>query len=145
MTVPNGKAIDQNVRDASVVDRTTDKVKITYDVAKGAGGVSIHQFSGPFDEKDAGMVKRFGNASLFFAARDDAILLTFGEDGLPALQNVLAKMSEGSVPGSAVPIAAVGAWPTWPSWSTPRTTRSGGRLPRFIQARPRNAIASLWN
>jgi hypothetical protein len=105
--VPNGKDFDRHFRDTSVVAKLTDKLKLTYDVAKGADGTSIHQISGSFDENDAELVKRFGKASLFLSARADAILLSFGEDGLPALQGVLAKMSEPPGEASVAPIAAV--------------------------------------
>lgn len=105
--VPSGKDFDDHLRSTSVVAKPTDKLKLTFDVSKGPRGEPIHQLSGKFQDNDADLVKRFGNASLYMTARDDAILLSFGESGLQVLQDALAKLSAPSAPASAAPMTAI--------------------------------------
>ena len=98
MKVQQGREFERLVREAAAKIKPGENVKITFDTAKAADGTAIHQLSGPFDEKDADLVKRFGKASLFFAFRDDAILFCFGENGLAPLQKNLEGFSNPPAP-----------------------------------------------
>jgi hypothetical protein len=105
MTVQKGGEFERLVREAATTIKPEEKVKITFDVAKAADGTAIHQLSGPFDEKDADMAKHFGKASLFFAFRQDAVLFSFGESGLPPLRKAMEGFSNPPVPELDEPIA----------------------------------------
>ncbi len=105
ITVKNAREFERLLRDAVALGKLGENVKMTFDVAKAADGTPIHQMSGPIDEKDAGLAKRFGKASLFVAFRDDAILTSFGETGLEPLRQAIARFSDQKADGPADPIA----------------------------------------
>ncbi len=105
MTVQKGGEFERLVREAATTIKPDDKVKVTFDVAKAADGTAIHQMSGPFDEKDADLTKHFGKASLLFAFREDAILFSFGEDGLPPLRKAMAALSNPAASELDEPVA----------------------------------------
>jgi hypothetical protein len=135
LKVPNGREFDQHLRDLAVVTKPLDKVKVTYDIAKGPGGAAIHKLSGIFDENDARVVKRFGKPSVFLAARDDAILVAFGEDGLQALEDALAKLSEPSAPVSVAPMAAVARLASMVNFIDPQNPQVGQIVAQVYPAR----------
>src|SRR5205823_3263022 len=92
MRLQDGREFERLVREAAAKVKTSEGVKVAFDVAKAGDGTSIHQISGPFNEKDedaAKLVKHLGKASLFFAFRRDAILASFGEAGLAPLRRAL--------------------------------------------------------
>ncbi|MGP0062602.1 MAG: hypothetical protein ACLQGP_03230 [Isosphaeraceae bacterium] len=104
MSVPNAQDFLGLVRDSAGKVKLGDNVKMTFDVAKAADGTAIHQLSGPTVANDAGM-KKFGNASLFFAVRQGTFLYSFGEDGLEPLRQAIEKSKEALAAGPAQPIA----------------------------------------
>ncbi len=105
MTLQKGREFERLVREAATTIKPGENVKITFDVAKAADGTAIHQLSGPFDEKHADLAKHFGKASLCFAFREDAILFSFGENGLAPLQKTLEGFSSPPAPELDEPIA----------------------------------------
>jgi hypothetical protein len=107
LRVPNGREFERLFRDAAAQKRLGDNVTMTFDAAKAADGTAIHQMTGPIDEKNPEMSKRFGKASLFLAFRQDAILASFGEAGLEPLRQAIERSSGPAAPASAEPLAAV--------------------------------------
>jgi hypothetical protein len=107
LRVPNGREFERLFRDAAAQKRLGDNVAMTFDAAKAADGTAIHQMTGPIDEKNPEMSKRFGKASLFMAFRQDAILASFGEAGLEPLRQAIERSSGPAAPASAEPLAAV--------------------------------------
>jgi hypothetical protein len=97
LKLKEGQNIEKVVRD--VIDKVapaTEKAKIKFDAEK-AGEVSIHRVA---IEKslDKKFKKLFGDAPLYFAFRDDAVVLTLGEGSLEAIKStVTAKPKAGPV------------------------------------------------
>jgi hypothetical protein len=107
MRVQDGREFERLVREAAAKIKPGENVKLTFDVTKAADGTPIHQVSGPVDDKNAEMAKRFGKASLFFAFRQDAILASFGENGLEPLRRAIERSSDAPAAGSTEPISMV--------------------------------------
>jgi hypothetical protein len=113
ITVPNGQEFERLVRDAIAENPPEKGVKITFDAAKAADGTAIHEMSGPYDEKDkkeAELLRIFGKASLSFAFRKDALLLSFGEGSQAALRRAidgLATMARPNDPKCNGPLGIV--------------------------------------
>jgi hypothetical protein len=107
MSLRDGREFDRLLRDAVAQIRPDQGVKVTFDVAKAADGTAIHQVTGPFDEKDEDMAKHFGKASLFFALRGDALLVSFGEDSMAPLRRAIEGFSAPGASGSEGPVALV--------------------------------------
>ena len=104
----NGREFDQLIRDAAKKINAGDEVKVTFDVAKAANGIAIHQFSAPFGKDDAELARLFGKGTLYFAFRQDAILTSFGESGLAPLKRTLDGFSADHAPqGGDKPVSAV--------------------------------------
>jgi hypothetical protein len=97
LKLKEGQNIEKVVRD--VIDKVapaTEKAKIKFDAEK-TGEVSIHRVA---IEKslDKKFKKLFGDAPLYFAFRDDAVVLTLGEGSLEAIkETVTAKPKAGPV------------------------------------------------
>ena len=99
MKVQKGQDIDKAVHDALKNLPEKDREKMKLDVAK-AGGVSIHS-AVPDDKGDANTVKTLGeDSTVYFAFRDDAVLIARGEEALDALKEALtAKPKAGATVG----------------------------------------------
>jgi len=82
MKVKDGRDVDKMMRDTP--DR--GKGKATFDVDK-VGGVAIHKIEG--SEADDTLKKAFGTDPLFMAVRDDALFVTMGAGGLPAIKKAV--------------------------------------------------------
>jgi hypothetical protein len=107
MSLRDGREFERLMRDAVAQIQPDQRVKVTFDVAKAADGTAIHQVTGPFDEKDADLVKHFGKASLSLAFRDDAVLVSFGEDSPAPLRRAIEGFSNPPAAGPEGPVAMV--------------------------------------
>lgn len=96
MRVKDGAAVEKFIRDS--VTTGADKEKVTLDFDK-AGDVAIHKIVGDPKDIDANFRKLVGDKPvMYFAFRDDAVLLAVGEDGLAVLKKaVAAKPKPGAV------------------------------------------------
>jgi hypothetical protein len=103
----NGKEFEQLIREATKKLKAGDEVKVTFDVAKAANGIAIHQFSAPFGKDDAELARLFGKGTLYFAFREDAALASFGEGGLAPLQRTIEGFSADQGPKGGDPVSAV--------------------------------------
>ncbi|MBV9122882.1 MAG: hypothetical protein JO112_05970 [Planctomycetes bacterium] len=84
----DGKAVENVLRDWVKTLPEKDRQKIKLDVAE-AGEVKIHQIEAQQDF-DANARKTLGDHPVFFAIREDALLVTGGPGGQEALQKALA-------------------------------------------------------
>ena len=85
LKVQRGEDIEKAVRDALEKVPAKDREKVKLDVAK-VGGVNIHS-AVPDDKGDENARKTLGDdPTVYFAFRDDAILLARGEGALDALK-----------------------------------------------------------
>ena len=102
LKVQKGQDIDKAVQDALKNLPEKDREKLKFDVAK-AGGVSIHS-AVPDDKGDDNTVKTLGeDPTVYFAFRDDAVLISRGEGALDALKEALtAKPKAGATAGMEV-------------------------------------------
>jgi hypothetical protein len=107
MRVKDGREFERLVREAVEQIQPKEGVKVTWDVAKAADGTAIHQFTVPVEKDDADVVKHFGKPALFIAFRNDAILASFGQDGLAELRRALEGDSAPARSESDGPVAVV--------------------------------------
>ncbi len=88
LKVRDGDEIEKAVKDALKKAPEKDREKVKLDVDK-AGGVNIHSVV-PDEKEDENSTKMLGkNPTVYFAFRDDAILLARGEGALDALKEAL--------------------------------------------------------
>jgi len=109
LKVREGEDIEKAVKDALKKLPEKDREKIKLDVDK-AGGVNIHS-AVPDEKEDANTRKTLGeDATVYFAFRDDAILLARGEGALDALKEALtSKPKAGAVARLEVSMSRVSA------------------------------------
>ncbi len=107
MSLRDGPEVERLIRDAVEHLPPEQGFKVKFDVEKAANGTAIHQMTGPFDEKDPDMARNFGKASLYFAFRADAVLVSFGEDGPTALRRALEQPAAPPGSRSIGPVAVV--------------------------------------
>jgi hypothetical protein len=107
MKIQSGRQAERLVRDATAKLKPGANVKIDFDVAKAADGAAIHQISGLFEVTDSDLVKSFGKPSLFVAFRDDALLVSFGENGLTPLRRALDGLSSPPASGGDEPVSSM--------------------------------------
>lgn len=88
MTIKDPKEFDRLFRDSVTLVKPDEAFKVRLDVAKTADGTPIHQVTGPFDEKDARIVRQFGKAVLSVAFRSDTVLIAFGQDATDFLRKL---------------------------------------------------------
>ena len=90
LKVANGGEIEKVFRDAVKSAPEKDQKSIKLDVAK-SGGVSIHQIIPDAKQADENSKRLFGdNPEVYFAFRDDALLVAGGQDGLAAIKEAVA-------------------------------------------------------
>ncbi len=92
--VPNGKQIDATFRDMIKEIPKEEAVDVSIDFAKGADGTSIHKIKTPNTDPQSKML--LGEASVFFAIRDDAVMIAIGEEGQDVLSKSLSKVGKSS-------------------------------------------------
>jgi hypothetical protein len=115
MKIQSGREAERLVRDAiekfklseNVKTKPGEDVKIHFDVAKAADGTAIHQISGHFEVTDTDLVKSFGKPTGFFAFREDALLVSFGENGLTPLRRALDGLSSSPAPGGDESVSTI--------------------------------------
>jgi hypothetical protein len=108
MSLKEGRAVERLIRDLVAHEKPEKGLKVAFDVAKSADGTAIHQTTRLSVDSDPDLVKRFGNASLLFAFREDTIMASLGGDSLPSLRRCIDGLSTppASTPGSEAPVAA---------------------------------------
>jgi hypothetical protein len=90
LKVQQGGDIEKVFRDALKTAPDNARKAIKLDVDK-SGGVNIHQLIPDKNQADENVKKIFGeNPEIYFAFRDDAVLIAGGADGLDALKQALA-------------------------------------------------------
>ncbi len=94
LKLKDGTAVEKVVRDLVKLAPETERAKIKMDAAR-AGEVAIHEVTIK-DNTDKGVKKLFGEGPLYFAFREDAVLVTLGEDGLAALKAAVAAKGKAS-------------------------------------------------
>ena len=93
--VKDGKEVEKLVRDAIAKQPPEKDFKVTFDAARGDDGTPIHQATMPEAGLDANMVKKMGKSPIYFAFPGNAILVSFGEGGLKAIQQGLEEDHQG--------------------------------------------------
>jgi hypothetical protein len=86
MKLKDGKGIESFLRDLVKNMPEKDKEKITIDAAS-AGDVKIHKVT--VDNMGEQETQIFGSNAVYFAIRDDAILVSLGADGLAAIKEAV--------------------------------------------------------
>ena len=90
LKVKNGGEIEKVFRDAVKAAPEKDQKSIKLDVAK-SDGVGIYQLIPDAKQADENSKRLFGdNPEIYFAFRDDALLIAGGQDGLDAIKEALA-------------------------------------------------------
>ena len=92
--VKDGKEVEKLVRDAIAKQPPEKDFKVTFDAARGDDGTPIHQATMPEAGLDPNMVKKMGKSPIYFAFPGNAILVSFGEGGLKAIQQGLEKITK---------------------------------------------------
>ena len=88
--VKEGGEIEKLVRNTLKSLPKKDQEKVKFDVAK-VGDVGIHQFLSDSAMTEENSKHMFGeNPDVYFAFRDNAVLIAIGADGLAALKEVIA-------------------------------------------------------
>jgi hypothetical protein len=88
--VKEGGEIEKLVRNAVKSLPEKDQERVKFDTAK-AGDISIHRFTPDAAMAEENSKRMFGdNPEVYFAFRDDALVIAIGSDGLAALKEVLA-------------------------------------------------------
>jgi hypothetical protein len=87
--VKDGSSIEKALRAvlAKAPAEIADLVKTDVDRV---AGTSIHQVTPPKDKVDANFKELFGEGPIYLAIRKDAVMLSVGDKGLPALKAALA-------------------------------------------------------
>ena len=94
LKVRDGDDIEKAVKDALKKAPEKDREKVKLDVDK-AGGVNIHSVV-PDEKEDENTTKMLGkDTTVYFAFREDAILLAHGEGALDALKEALTSKPKG--------------------------------------------------
>lgn len=95
MKVKDGGRIEKTVKDIFTSQAPPEaKAKVTFDADK-AGGVAIHKV---INDNPGDAAKMIGTGPIFFAVRDDALLVAGGEEALDALKEVIqAKPTTGAL------------------------------------------------
>ena len=86
LKLKDGKAIDSFLRDLIKNMPEKDKEKITLDAAS-VGDIKIHKVVA--DDMGEQEKKMFGSNAVYFAIRDNAILIALGADGLAAIKDAV--------------------------------------------------------
>ena len=107
MKIQGGREAERLVRDATATIKPGEDVKIQFDVARAGDGTAIHQMSGLFEVKDPDLIKSFGKPSVFVAFREDALLVSFGENGLTPLRRALDGFSSPPASGGDEPVSTM--------------------------------------
>jgi hypothetical protein len=95
LKLKEGQKIEKVVRDViNKVAPETEKAKIKFDAEK-AGEVAIHSVTLK-KELDQKFKKAFGDSPLYFAFRDDAVVMTLGEGSLDAIKEAVTAKPKAS-------------------------------------------------
>jgi hypothetical protein len=105
MKVHDGKEVERLVRDAIAKQPPEKDVRVAFEAAKGEDGTPIHQVTFPESGLDPNMIKKLGKSPLYFAFPSNAIVVSYGEGGLKAIQQGLGNLVKGSTGASAEPAA----------------------------------------
>jgi hypothetical protein len=87
LKIQDGAAIDKTFKDIVKTLPEQDKKGLQLDAAR-AGGVSIHKIDG--GQLPPNFKEVFGDGPVFFALRDDALMVALGDGALEALKDALA-------------------------------------------------------
>jgi hypothetical protein len=103
--VKDGKKIEQLLRDLLKEVPARERERIKLDHAK-HGDVAIHMVQVPDQDVEENFRKNFGQANLFVALRDDALLLSAGDHGLEAIKEAIDQAGKGAT-GTAAASAPI--------------------------------------
>jgi len=87
MKVKDGARLETALKNAVKEIPEQFRQALTLDAAK-AGGINIHKIAP--ERPDPGFQATFGDGPVYFAVRDNALLVSAGEESLPALKEALA-------------------------------------------------------
>ena len=136
MKVKDGKEVERLVREAIAKQPPEKDVKVTFDAAKGDDGTPIHQVAMPESGLDPNMVKKLGKSPVYFAFPGNAIVVSFGEGGLKAIQQAPGPDRQGAGTGAGASRPRFRATSAcWASSST-RTPRPCARRPPRCSREP---------
>jgi hypothetical protein len=96
LRIKDGKKVEAALRDVFKSLPEGEQKKLKLDVFK-SGGVLVHEYQ-MFAEADPMTKSIFGDGPLFFAVREDAVILAFGPDGRKLLEDALAGAKEQPAP-----------------------------------------------
>lgn len=108
LQIKEGKKIELLVRDVlqQMPEAEKKAAKVRLDLAK-VGDVNIHSFTPP-EQPDANAKRIFGSTEIFVAFRDDAVLVSLGQQGEGVLKKALESLAAGKsmAQGTAMPMKA---------------------------------------